>query len=50
VLGKSKLDTETAVKLAKLAVDVGSLLDCGVSPGLVLGAARMSGWTAGSTG
>ena len=41
VLGKSTLETETAVKLAKLAVDVGSLLDCGVTPGLVLAVAAV---------
>lgn len=36
VLGKSKLDTQSAVKLAKLALDCQSLLDCGVSPRLIL--------------
>lgn len=41
VLGTSTFDTSTAVKLAKLAVDVGDLLDCGLSPRLVLAVAAV---------
>ncbi|HEY6554207.1 MAG TPA: hypothetical protein VI669_12695 [Vicinamibacteria bacterium] len=41
VLGESALDTDTAVKFAKLAIDVGGLIDCGVSPELVLAVAAV---------